>query len=115
MNKFRPVLAIVAVLVMIAAVSVTASGGRVGKQKDLEAQLGARFSTPLAKDIREGQTIEAVVVNVGKLAKFGITGLKRGDKVRLIKGAGEADFVVEVVRRVSLTINAKGVVQKVGQ
>jgi hypothetical protein len=111
MNKLRPVLVFTAIL-MIMTVSITPSGGRAGGQKELESQLGARFLTLLPKIVREGQKFEAVIVDTKKLTAFGIVNLKRGDKVRLIKGPGESDFFVEFVQRISLTADDKGVLKR---
>ena len=88
-----------------------AAGGRAG-QAVLEAQLGSRFLTSLPQVMKAGFTAEAVIVDPGKLAQFGLTNLKKGDKIRLVKGPGESNFTVEVTQRVNLTVDEKGALRK---
>lgn len=104
----------VLVVLIVGGLVSFAAGGRVGKPA-LEAQLGSRFLTSLPQDMKAGQTAEAVINDPSKLAKFGLANLKRGDKIRLIKEAGESNFTVEVTQRVNLTVDAKGALRKLGR
>lgn len=105
---------IVFVVLIVGVLVSFAASRRVGKPA-LEAQLGSRFLTGLPQDMKAGHTAEAVIIDPAKLAKFGLVNLKKGDKIRLIKGAGESDFTVEVTQRVDLTVDAKGALRKLSR
>jgi hypothetical protein len=114
MAKFKPAVArktVVFIVVVIGALVSFAGGGRA-RQAALEAQLGSRFLTTLPQVMKAGSSAEAVIVDPGKLAQFGLANLKKGDRIRLIKGSGESDFTVEVTQRVNFTIDEKGALRR---
>jgi len=117
MRYNKPASAGTKLLVIVLALGLLPSvmAGRRANKRVLEAQLGSRFLVDLPGDMKAGRTAEAIIVDPGKLAKFGLVNLKKGDKIRLIKEAGDSDFTVEVTQKVSLTIDAKGALRKVGK
>jgi hypothetical protein len=102
---------VILVVVMVGLLGSFAAGRRAGGAA-LEAQLGSRFLTSLPPVMKAGFTAEAVIVDPGKLAQFGLANLKKGDKIRLVKGSGESDFTVEVTQRVNLTVDEKGALRR---
>jgi len=64
-------------VVMVGLLVSFAAGRRVGAAV-LEAQLGSRFLTTLPQVMKAGFTAEAVIVDPGKLALFGLANLKKG-------------------------------------
>jgi hypothetical protein len=76
---------VVFIVVMLGLLVSFAAGRRVSSAV-LEAQLGSRFLTTLPQNMKPGFAAEAVILDPGKLAQFGLANLRKGDKIRLIKG-----------------------------
>jgi hypothetical protein len=97
---------IVFLLVMMAA--AISFAGRAGRAANVDAQLGIRYLTPLPQQMKAGQSVEAVVIDPGKLAQYGFN-VKRGDKVTLVQGEKQGQFrVIYSGRGVSFAVGEKG-------
>ncbi len=110
-----PVLAVLlysTVVVTIVDSSTVLAGGAL-KGKQLDSQLGLRFTAPLPNRVAAGQSVEAVVVDQAKLAKFGITA-KNGDKLKLTVTQENKTFSIPAARgaAVHFNIDQAGIVRK---
>jgi len=75
----------------------------------IEAQLGIRCSEPISENMRIGSIINGMIIDNGKLQKFGFKNVKRGDKVKL-KLIGETGKfeVMHGERRMNFLMEDKG-------
>jgi len=85
-NKIFMVISIVMSLIILTLWSTQSHGRRVGgvhSSEAIEAQLGIRLSEPISENMRIGSIVNGMIIDDGKLAKFGFRNVKRGDKVKL--------------------------------
>ena len=83
-KKLFPVIIVVVSFITLTLLSTYSYGGRVGRPAEaIEAQLGIRCSEPISENMRIGSIVNGMIIDNGKLQKFGFRNVKRGDKVKL--------------------------------
>jgi hypothetical protein len=110
MKQKRLFLIIVASLITLMFLSTLSYGRRVGRPTEgIEAQLGIRCSEPISENMRIGSIVNGMIIDDGKLAKFGFRNIKRGDKVKLklIEESGKFE-VMHGERRMNFLMEDKG-------
>lgn len=71
------------ILTLWATPSHTGGAMKAQPSKAIEAQLGIRLAEPIPENMKIGSILNGMIIEDGKLAKFGFGNVKRGDKVRL--------------------------------
>jgi len=86
-KKLFPVIVVVVSFITLAFLYTHSYGGGavrgVRATEAIEAQLGIRCSEPISENMKVGSIVNGMIIDDGKLAKFGLKNAKRGDKVKL--------------------------------
>ncbi len=105
-------------MIVVAALILTLTLGTLPalagglKSSQLDAQLGLRFTSRLPDKVQAGKSVEAVVVDQAKLAKFGINA-KNGEKLKLtVTEENKAFFIPSGRTQVHFNIDQSGVVRR---
>ena len=111
-NRIFLVISVVAFLSILTLWSTQSYGRRaagVHSSEAIETQLGIRCSEPISENMKVGSIVNGVIIDNGKLAKFGLKNAKRGDKVRLklIDEGGKFE-VMHGQRRLNFLMEDKG-------
>ena len=109
-KKVFPVIVVVISFITLTLLSTYSYGGRAGRPAEaIEAQLGIRCSEPISESMRIGSIVNGMIIEDGKLAKFGFRNVKRGDKVKLkLIGEGGKFEVMHGERRMNFLMEDKG-------
>ena len=112
-KKLFPVIVVVVSSITLTLLSTYSYGGGavrgVRTTEIIEAQMGIRCSEPISENMKVGSIVNGVIIDNGKLAKFGLKNAKRGDKVRLklIDEGGKFE-VMHGQRRLNFLMEDKG-------
>jgi hypothetical protein len=96
-------------LILLSALSYGGRAGAARATESIEAQLGIRLSEPISENMRIGSIVNGMIIDDGKLAKFGFQNAKRGDKVKLkLIGEGGKFEVMHGGRLMNFLMEDKG-------
>lgn len=82
-------------LVMLLS-TLSYSGGAVRPAEAIETQLGIRCLDPISQNMKIGSIVNGMIIDNGKIAKFGFRNIRRGDtvKLKLLESGGK--FLVTI-------------------
>jgi hypothetical protein len=109
-KKLFTVIIVVVPLITLTLLSTYSFGGGLARHAEaIEAQLGIRLSEPIPENMRIGSIVNGMIIDDGKLAKFGFRNVKRGDKVKLkLIGEGGKFEVMHGGRLMNFLMEDKG-------
>jgi hypothetical protein len=109
-KKIFPLIVLVVSFITLTLLSTYSFGGGLARSAEaIEAQLGIRLSEPIPENMRIGSIVNGMIIEDGKLAKFGFRNVKRGDKVKLkLIGEGGKFEVMHGERRMNFLMEDKG-------
>jgi hypothetical protein len=84
-NRIFLVISVVMSLTILTLWATPSHAGRVTPQSSraIEAQLGIRLIEPVSENMKIGSIMNGMIIDDGKLQKFGFENVKRGNKVKL--------------------------------
>lgn len=103
-----------ALLLVTMIFASVASAGRIGHGNQLDAQLGVRFTTPLADNAPQGTQLEGIVTSPEKLASFGLSSVKAGDRVQILVGPADSFSVRLGAQNLPLAVSRQGTIVRGG-